>query len=85
MKAGGEAYLLAVAWRHAGSDPYRLYHQLDASYRPVGAPDAPATPPAYPNRVKTFIYAAAVFAEEEAIERVRIQAGVGAARKAGMG
>lgn len=85
MKAGGEAYLLAVAWRHSGMDPYRLYHGLDESYRPWGDPAAEPSPPAFPTRVKSFIYACGVFAEEEAVERAAAMSGAKINKMAGAG
>ena len=48
-----------LAWRYGNEDPYRLYH--------FGMPEADQPPP-YPSRVRAFIYACAVIAQEEAIK-----------------
>lgn len=58
-----------------------MYHGLDDSYRPWGMQDDPPTLPASAERVKQFIYACAVFAEEEAVERVKAMAGVATTRR----
>ncbi len=62
-------------------DPYRMYLGLDDSYRPVGRPDEPPMPPAYPLRVKTFIYACAL----EADEMENLRAGAKKQQRAAMG
>lgn len=37
MLAGGEAFVLALAWK-SGHDPYRLYNALNEDYRRTTAP-----------------------------------------------
>lgn len=62
-----------------------MFHLLDSEYRPLGHPEEPPMPPAYPGRVKSFVYGCGLFAEEEAIERLSAMAGGSVARKAGLG
>lgn len=57
-----------------------MYHGLDTDFRPAGRPEVDAMPPAYPNRVKVFTYACALFAEEEMVERTRVMAGAAPSR-----
>lgn len=59
-----------------------MYHMLDSAYRPLGHPDEPPKPPAYPGRVKSFVYACAFFAEEEFTERASAAAGGAMSRRA---
>jgi hypothetical protein len=60
-----------------------MYHGLDSNYRPRGRPDEDPLPPAYPDRVKTFIYACGLFAEEESVERLKAMMGASTARRMG--
>lgn len=59
-----------------------MFHLLDDTYRPVGHPEADAMPPAYPSRVKAFVYGCALVAEDDAIERVKATMGVSSTRAA---
>ena len=46
-------------WRYGGGDwtlPFRVYHGLDAHFRPVGEPDAPARPIRYVERYRHLLY-----------------------------
>jgi hypothetical protein len=56
--------MLFLTWKASGADPYQLYNGLDASYRPIGQPDAEPRPPRFPERVRCFIYAMASYARE---------------------
>lgn len=62
-----------MAWLHGGNDPYLTYHGFDEDCRPLGNPEADPSPPAYPQRVKTFLYACALWAEERADNRLKAQ------------
>lgn len=53
-----------MAWKQSGADPYRLYNGLGDDYRPLGRPEEPPRPPQFPERVRTFIYAAAMWSRE---------------------
>lgn len=68
-----------LAWKHGGADPFRLYHNLDADYRPLGRPDSERVLPVYPGRVRNLIYGFAMRANEEAHEAM-----AAGAAKAGM-
>ena len=60
--------LLYLAWKHSGTDPYRLFNSLDESYRPLERPDRePLTPP-HPERLRNVVYAFAACAERESFE-----------------
>lgn len=56
--------MLFYAWQQAGTDPYQLYNDLDADYRPIGQPNADPRPPQFPERVKAVVYAFAMYARE---------------------
>lgn len=60
-----------------------MYHMLDDTYRPIGHPEVDPMPPAYPSRVKAFVYGCALAAEEDIVERTKAVAGVSTARRAG--
>lgn len=45
-----------AAWHYGGEDPYCLYNMLDAAYRPVWNPEAPAILPRFPERLQRFMY-----------------------------
>jgi hypothetical protein len=55
--AGGEAWLIFCAWRYGREDPFRLYHRLDAQYRPMWDPGLPEVRPRRPDRLRAFLYA----------------------------
>lgn len=56
--------MLFYTWKASGQDPYRLYNGLDDDYRPMGDPSAERRPPQFPERVRAFIYACAMYARE---------------------
>jgi hypothetical protein len=66
-------------------DPFRLYNDLDESYRPLRAwdltlygeepdpdDDAPVRPP-HPDRLRAFIYACGLVAENEPAKTLTVQ------------
>lgn len=57
--------MLYLAWKHGGADPYRTFNG-------ARAPD-----PAWPSRVRNFIYACAELAQEEEAERTQAMIGRG--------
>jgi hypothetical protein len=61
-------------WRTTGHDPYRLYNNLDADYRPLHDPSLPSRPPQFPERVRAFIYACGQYANRLEEERLMRQA-----------
>jgi hypothetical protein len=69
---------LFLAWRYGNEDPYRLYHGLDAFYRPQGGGDP--KPPPNPDRLRNFIFGMARCAEEM---EVRLAGGKVPARRMG--
>jgi hypothetical protein len=64
----GEARYLYLSWKHGGHDPFRLYHDLDDDYRPLGGTQADRVhlPPSR-RRVRLLVYAFAAKAEEDAL------------------
>jgi hypothetical protein len=58
-----------------------MYHGLDSSFRPLGRPEDDPSPPAYPERVKAFVYGCALFADEMDTKRASLGAGGGMARR----
>lgn len=61
-------------WRTTGHDPYRLYNNLDAEYRPIHDPTQPPRPPQFPERVRAFVYACGARQNELEEERLMRQA-----------
>lgn len=53
-----------------------MFNGLDHDYRPTGRPEGDAMPPAYPQRVKAFVYGCGLFAEEEAVDRLKAMNGI---------
>jgi hypothetical protein len=70
-------------WRTTGHDPYRLYNNLDAEYRPLHDPSLPPRPPQFPERVRAFIYACGQRAFQLEEERLMRQARIIAKSLAG--
>jgi hypothetical protein len=66
--------LLYLAWAHGGENPFRLYHGLDEQYRPIGGGEPKL--PAFPARVRAFIYGCAQQAKKDMDNRA--QAGMAA-------
>lgn len=66
-----------MAWEYGGADPYLTHHGFGEDCRPLGMPEADPAPPAYPERVKTFLYACAMFADEREVQKVKALAGKG--------
>lgn len=56
--------MLCFSMMELGADPYRLYNGLGDDYRPLGQPDAEPRPPQFPERVRAFVYACAMYARE---------------------
>lgn len=61
-------FLLYLAWRYGGHDPYRLYNRLREDYRPLEDPSAEPCPPPNPARLASVIYAFANHARIEEYE-----------------
>jgi hypothetical protein len=64
--------LLYLAWKHAGSDPYRLFNRLDEDYRPIeggrgGRRHRRRWPPPDPARLAHVIYGFAMLREQETL------------------
>lgn len=72
--------LLYLAWKHAGSCPYRLFNLLRDDYRPLEDPSREPLPPPHPERLRNVLYAFAACAEREEVERVGVVAGAGVMR-----
>lgn len=45
-------------------NPYCAYHGLEADFRPIGHPEADPQPPAWPFRLRMFLYGCAMYAAE---------------------
>ena len=54
-------------WRVNGRDPYRIYHDLDDDYVPMGGGDP--MPPPYPSRLQAVLFA---FGDHEFKFRARL-------------
>jgi hypothetical protein len=62
-----------LALKHFGQDPYRLFHGLDERYVPLDDPGGEPQPPAYPTRLRFFMYACALVAEGEPVKAMTVQ------------
>jgi hypothetical protein len=60
-----------------------MFHLLDDTYRPIGHPESPPRPPAYPGRVKSFVYGCALAADADEVERVKAMMGGSISRRMG--
>lgn len=70
------ARLLYLTWKHAGTDPYRQFHCLEADYTHPLSPDR-RRPPRFPSRVSKLVQGFAWAAEEDRNQELKLMAGRG--------
>ena len=56
--------MLFHTWRASGADPYCVYNGLTGDFRPLHDPTQAPRPPKFPERVRAFVYACAMYARE---------------------